>query len=370
MTASGVTVVVLSAVIMLSLLSGMQERLGATGEPENILLISRKGQNIMFSSLEADELVHLLALPGVERTPVDELLISPEIMHMCEADMPGVPRSDGKRALLYVRGVDPIALDVHRRVNVIDGHFPEEEQQVMVGATAFVKLDASREDIQVGCELAFEGETWTVCGIFEADGALVESELWVRSPDLMTALRRRTSTFAAIRFESPAKARGGLALFDEAGALSRYFKGWPENDYYREFTGTLNWVYWLASIMVVAVAAAGLLIGVNTMYTTVVTRARETGTHRVLGYSRTDVSLSLVTESFLISTVGGVCGVLLGFVVQDLPIRTSQGAFFLRMNASVVAGGLVLSALIGVLGALLPLVKLMRMSVVDALRYR
>lgn len=370
LTAGGVGIVVFSAVIMLSLAFGMQGRLVSTGEPENILLISRKGQNIMFSSLEADEIAHLLGIPGVERTPTDALLISQEIMHMCWVDTEGVPRDDGRRALVYVRGVDPIALDVHRRISVIDGHFPETEQQVMVGSTAFVKLGVSREDIRVGREVTFEGETWTVCGIFEAGGALVESELWVRSVDLMTALRRRTSTFAAVRFESAAKAREGLALFDDAGALSRYFKGWFENDYYREFTGTLNWVYWLASIMVAAVAVAGLLIGVNTMYTTVVTRARETGTHRVLGYSRIDVSLSLVIESLLISAVGGAVGVLLGFVVQDLPIRTSQGAFFLRVNAPVVACGLGLSVLIGILGALAPLAKLMRMSVVEALRYR
>jgi len=370
MTAGGIGVVVFSAVIMLSLAMGMRERLGETGEPENILLISRKGQNIMFSSLEADELTHLYALPGVARTPSDELLISEEIMHMCWVDMPDIRPADGKRALLYVRGVETIALDVHRRINLVDGHFPEDEQQVMAGTTAFVKLGVPREEIQVGRTVDFEGETWTICGLFEAGGALVESELWVRSPDLMTALRRRTSTFAAIRFEDPGRAQSALKEFEEAGALSRYFKGWSENDYYREFTGTLNWVYWLATIMVAAVAVAGLLIGVNTMYTTVVTRARETATQRVLGFSRADVSLSLAIESLLISIAGGAAGVLLGFVLHDLPIRTSQGAFFLRVGMPVVAGGLALSVLIGVLGALLPLSRLMRMSVVEALRYR
>jgi putative ABC transport system permease protein len=370
MTAGGIGVVVFSAVIMLSLAAGMKERLGATGEPENILLISRKGQNIMFSSLEADETVHLFSLPGVARTPADELLISEEIMHMCWVDVSDTRSADGKRALIYVRGVETIALDVHRRINLIDGHFPEDEQQVMVGTTAFVKLGVPREEVQVGRTVDFEGETWTICGLFEAGGALVESELWVRSTDLMTALRRRTSTFAVIRFEDPSQAQEALTEFEEAGALSRYFKGWSENDYYREFTGTLNWVYWLTTVMVAAVALAGLLIGVNTMYTTVVTRARETATQRVLGFSRTDVSLSLAIESLLIAVAGGGAGVLLGFVVQDLPIRTSQGAFFLRVGLPVVAGGVALSVLIGMLGALLPLSKLMRMTVVEALRYR
>jgi putative ABC transport system permease protein len=366
MTAAGIAVVVLAAVLMLSLAHGLRSRVDVTGDPENLVAISRKGQNAMFSNIEEDELAHLLSLEGVARSPFGEPLVSPEILHMSFMQAEG--GTGGRDAVLYVRGVRDVALDVHPGVVVVEGSFPDGAREVMLGATAHVKLGLGREALRVGSRLRFENEDWTVSGFFDTGGAMIDSEVWVRDDDLMTALRRRTPTFAVVRFDSPAAAAAALRAFEQSGALFRFFKAWSEPAYYHEFTGTLRWVYGLVLVMVAAVTVAGGAIGVNTMYTAIRRRRSELAAQRVLGFSRTDIAAALFVESEIVALAGGVAGAALGALADGIPMRTTQGAFCIAVDLSTQMAGLGLAAVIGFVGAAVPQIKAARVRLVEALR--
>ena len=373
MTVAGIAIVVFAAALMLALSRGVLVRLDVTGEPQNLLVISRAGQNTMFSSITEDELVQLIGLPGVAVDANGGKLVSPEIMHGAFVGMGPAPENEEDASVrkppVYVRGVRDLGYSVHRSVKLVEGHLPEKDFDLLVGPTVHVKMGVPQSALGVGATLHFEGKTWTICGRYTANGGIIESELWAREQDMMTVLRRRTHTFACIRFTSPRQVDEALALFRTSGAIERFFKGWPEKQYYRDYTKALAWMFWLSLFMVAAITAAGALIGVNTMYTAIISRIDEIGTLRVLGFCRADIVVSLLIESTATSLLGGVIGISLSFAVNGLPMRLSQGAFTLVVDWQVLVGGLILAMLIGALGALIPTIKGLRMTIIRALKY-
>ena len=221
----------------------------------------------------------------------------------------------------------------------------------------------------VGKKVRFESEDWTIVGRFTDNASLIESELWVPEDTLMGMMRRRTHSLVVAKFTSPAHAREATGLFRKSGVIEKYFKGWPEREYYGQFTEGLSWIYWLSVFMVCLVAGAGVLIGLNTMYTVVVNRMGEIATHRILGFSKFDITMSLLTESVLLAMIGGLLGSGAGMIFDDMPMKLSYGAFRLSVDALVVSAGMGLALLVGVLGALLPTYKGLRLSIVEALHY-
>jgi ABC-type lipoprotein release transport system permease subunit len=366
LTVLGTAVVVFAAVLMLALWRGLVERLQATGEATNVLAISRAGQNNMFSSIPEDEVTYLWGLPGVATDESGAALVSAELMHMPFVNVEG---ATGKGIPVSVRGVNAVAYDVHRSVRLVEGRLPEDSFEIVAGAAIHSKLGVTADVVGVGRAISFENREWRIVGRFEAGGSLFESEFWSREEDLQTVLRRRTHSFVVVRMEDPSKVPAAMKEFEKSGAVERFFKGWPEVAYYREFMAALAWVKWLSVFMVVAVTIAGALIGVNTMYSAVVSRLHEIAAQRVLGFSAADIAGAFLVESVAISLLGGAAGVAAGLLVNDLPLNLSQGAFFLVVDWPVMAAGMGLAVVIGTLGALLPAAKGLRMGIVDAMRH-
>ena len=72
------------------------------------------------------------------RTTDGRQLISPELLHVSFVDLD----AGGKevRAPVTVRGVDPVAYEVHRTVRVLRGRLPENSWEALAGCAAHVKL--------------------------------------------------------------------------------------------------------------------------------------------------------------------------------------------------------------------------------------
>lgn len=226
------------------------------------------------------------------------------------------------------------------------------------------------DKLQVGNTVKFENQEWTICGKFDAENSMLESEIWCKDEDLMTVLKRRTPTFAVINFENAAAANKALQKFQDEGAVSRFFKGWIESQYYRDFSRNLQWIVWISLVTSFAVLAAAILIGLNTMYTSIMNRMREFGTLRVLGFSRRDIVATLIFESVFLSCISGFLGVALGTLLNGVPIKIANSAFSLVVDSSVVLIGLSVSIMIGLLGAVLPSMYIIKTAIINALNTR
>jgi putative ABC transport system permease protein len=366
MTIASAALVVFACVLILSLSRGLYKRLGASGEPSNLLLISRKGQNIMFSDVKEDEIADLSNLPGLAKGPNGEFLISPEIMHVGWIETKEANKT--RRLPVQIRGVNPVAWDVHRAVRVTQGNLPAGPYEVLAGRAAYIKLGVPAEKVVPGEKLHFEKQEWTVCGLFEAGNSLFESELWVNESDILASLRRQTHSFVVLRLEGVDRVAPALQEFQQAGPFERSFKGWSERGYYEELSKSLNWVFYLSIFMVAAITAAGLLAGINTMYAAVMSRMREIATLRVLGFRRRNILAGQVVESLVMSVAGGVLGLLVGSLANGIPMKMSQGAFYLCVDGTVVAVALGLTFLMGFIGGLLPAIRCLRLSIPESFR--
>jgi putative ABC transport system permease protein len=121
--------------------------------------------------------------------------------------------------------------------------------------------------------------------------------------------------------------------------------------------------------LLLGLGAVALLVGgigvANTMVISVLERRSEIGLRRSLGATRGQVRTQFVTESLLLSLLGGVAGVLLGYLVTGLYSMT-QG-WPTTMPLWVMAGGVVATVVIGAVAGLYPAVRAARMAPTEAL---
>ena len=113
----------------------------------------------------------------------------------------------------------------------------------------------------------------------------------------------------------------------------------------------------------------------NTMYAAVASRGREIGTLRALGFSRFSVLTSFLMESIFICLLGGVLGCLATVPLNGITGGTqaatfSEVTFSLSYGPWVLAFGMIMALIMGVLGGIFPAVRAIRLQIVNALRER
>jgi putative ABC transport system permease protein len=115
----------------------------------------------------------------------------------------------------------------------------------------------------------------------------------------------------------------------------------------------------------VAVGIGGIGIA-NIMVISVLERRAEIGLRRALGATRRQVAVQFLTESALLSVLGGLGGVLLGAAATvGYALSTGQAVV---VPAVAAAGGLAVSLAVGVVAGVYPAVRAARLPPAEALR--
>mgnify|MGYP003289780004 CR=1 FL=1 len=144
------------------------------------------------------------------------------------------------------------------------------------------------------------------------------------------------------------------------------------SDMVSEFTSILDYV----TIFVVLVAAISLLVGgigvMNIMLVSVTERTREIGIRKALGARTGSILLQFLSESAIISLMGGVIGIILGVAgaaaVCTL-IGSAIGELTLQVEASTVLGASLFSTAVGIFFGIYPAKKAAKLSPIEALRH-
>ena len=359
MSAGGSMLVVLLVIAAASFIAGMNQSLRASGSSRNVILMGAGSEESVERSEIAMKATSIAAtgISGIERVAgVDA--ISPEV----HAALPATTE-DGDSLNMVIRGVTPTAFLVHREVVLERGRLPDAgADEVMLGRLAAGNLG----DADLGATLRIDERPFEVVGIVSADGGVVEGEVWMPLSDVLVVTQRDSLSCIVLRRvdESMTSAYGFAAtrLDLELSAIreDRYFAG-------------LAAFFEPVRLMVIAtaalVAAGGVVGGLNTTYAAFASRVREIGTLRTLGYSRSAVIRTLIEESILMASIGGLIAAVVGRMLFDgLTVRFSMGAFGLEVGPAEIAMGMAAGLLLGVAGALIPAYRCLRLPIPEALR--
>jgi macrolide transport system ATP-binding/permease protein len=125
------------------------------------------------------------------------------------------------------------------------------------------------------------------------------------------------------------------------------------------------------STLLASIAAISLLVGgigiMNIMLVSVTERTKEIGLRKAIGARRTDILLQFLAESVVVSVVGGLAGILLGWGITMVLSRFAGWSTSISIES--VALAFFFSAFIGMLFGIYPARKASLLHPIDALRY-
>lgn len=144
-----------------------------------------------------------------------------------------------------------------------------------------------------------------------------------------------------------------------------------------EMLDMMNSMISIVITILAAIAGISLLVGgigiMNIMLVSVTERTREIGIRKALGAKESSIMKQFVIESGTTSALGGVLGILLGYILCSVasPIITSLMDAEITVSPSVASALLAfgISVSIGVLFGYLPARKASRLNPIDALRH-
>jgi ABC-type antimicrobial peptide transport system permease subunit len=129
---------------------------------------------------------------------------------------------------------------------------------------------------------------------------------------------------------------------------------------------TTTLTYLLAAVAGISLIVGGIGI-MNMMLTTVTERTKEIGLRKAIGAKKKDISTQFLVESVLLTFIGGVVGVILGwliaFIISSLGIIQAQVSIFSILLAFSV------SAIIGIAFGYYPARRAAGLNPIEALRF-
>jgi len=125
------------------------------------------------------------------------------------------------------------------------------------------------------------------------------------------------------------------------------------------------------SIVLGSIAAISLLVGgigiMNIMLATVSERTREIGIRRALGAKKRDIVVQFLSETLLLTFLGGILGLFLGFVIPSAVSRYGDMPTVITGWSLVLAFGI--SAAVGIVFGMYPAWRAANMDPIESLRH-
>jgi putative ABC transport system permease protein len=274
----------------------------------------------------------------------------------------------------YVMGVNDEFFDLMNSDMLEGKEFDKSDLQgrtkvAVLGYTLSEDLFGEAED-GAGRTIRIDNMRLKVIGVFEKTG---DSEMD------KSAVIPYTTTFASL---NPDKTFWsiylGVASEDEVEAASEkaeeaLLRRYKEDEFslteQSEILSTINSIFAVLNAILVAIGSISLLVGgigiMNIMYATVTERTKEIGIRRAIGATKQDILTQFLTESVVLSILGGLVGLLLSVLIV-LGIRVFFPA---AINAVAVIIAIGVSSFIGIFFGVFPAKRAANLPPIVAIKY-
>jgi putative ABC transport system permease protein len=387
LTVLGIVIGVAAVIAMLAVGKGAQESI--TGSINsigtNLLVVFPGGkEQDRFRSLtmrDAEALRDQLAAPSIEA-------VAPTL------EIGGEVTFGGQQMSSPLIGVTPEYFQV-RNVNVAEGEVITEEH--VLGRASVVLLGSEvaetlfgHADGVTGETVRIEGQPFRVIGVLESKGG---GELGSEDDQVIVPL-----TTAKARLMGPRSGQAGDRIdviyvqaasgdlvsqaMEEMAQILRArhritdgmddFTIFTQQDLLAEAESITN----VLTIFLGGIAGISLLVGgigiMNIMLVSVTERTREVGLRKALGARKRDILTQFLTESSLLSFLGGLIGILLGWLISLIvgQIAAANDAPFTPVvGIDAILLATIFSAVIGLFFGIYPANRAAGLEPVEALRY-
>ncbi|MEE2681071.1 MAG: ABC transporter permease [Planctomycetota bacterium] len=364
----GSMLVVLLVLASTGFVTGMRKSIVTSGNARNMILmaagstesIERSEVAMQTAGILAASVKGLRSLGGVEA-------ISPEIHLAMPVSTVDPASQENTGDLIVFRGVTASAWLVHQEAQLESGRPPEPgRSEIILGRMAARSLGFEPSTTAIGNRLWIGAEPVEVVGTLTGAGSVIEGEAWIDLTNLQVIAQRDSLSCVVLTREEATPA----SIDDFAvSRLDLELVAIEETDYYSTLAAFFRPIQWMVVITAILVAFGGIVGGLNTTYASFASRVRELGTLQTLGYSRPAIMISLVQESLLASAIGALIACGLGLLFIDgIAIRFSLGVFGIEIDNVVLAGALAAGLVLGVLGAIIPAWRCLRLPIPEALR--
>lgn len=174
------------------------------------------------------------------------------------------------------------------------------------------------------------------------------------SADVMSLVQEDVATLLLERHGISDPAQADFSIFNQADILAT--------------AGSITQTF---TILLGSVAGISLLVGgigiMNMMLTTVTERTKEIGLRKAIGAKQRDINLQFLSEAVMLTFSGGVCGVILGWLISYGV--SYSGLLQTKVTLSSVLLAFGISAAIGIIFGYYPANRAAKLNPIEALRY-
>jgi putative ABC transport system permease protein len=386
LTILGIVIGVGAVIAMLSIGRGAQASI--TGSIEGI------GSNLLFvvSGGENQEVRNAKALTLEDAQAMRDVFQAPSVIGVAPIlEQGGAISGQGESTNSSVYGVTT-DYEWVRNATLAEGEFINETH--LLGRSAVVILGPAvadelfgRHEGLVGEAVRINGQPFRVIGITEEKGGSGftndDNRVLVPLTTAQTRLFQRIVPNSvdmiivqALDSESVPQASEELSAILRA----RHRTGLGEDDFtvfnQQDFLATAASITGVLTIFLGGIAAISLLVGgigiMNIMLVSVIERTREIGLRKALGARKRDILVQFLAESSLLSLVGGILGIILGWLIS-VAVGAIAAAADAEINPTIGLDAVLLATLfsmaVGLFFGLYPANRAANLEPVEALRY-
>lgn len=366
MTVLSTGLVVWASVLSFGLTDGLQYALKVTGHELDLIVVRKGATDEIGSGIEQKVAREVSSLPGIARGEQGQPMCSVEFVTILTKPR----RNNGGTVNLIVRGLEQIGRTMRPDFKIVQGRDIEPGK---FEALTSRSMAARFENLAIGEKLEVNRQYFEIVGYYEAAGSAAESEVWTDLRDL-TLARKTPAAVSSIclRAESPEQRDSLIArLADDKRFQLNAIR---ETKYFEDQMNQANAIQYIGYIIAGFLIFGAMFAAANTMYAAVASRAREIGTLRALGFPRGSILVSFLFEAVVLCLLGGLAGCLATLPFNGLSTGTinqfSEITFSFRFGPRVLAQGVLLALVMGLLGGILPAIRAVQLNIISALRER
>lgn len=364
MTALGIGLTVAIFIVMMALVHGLDSTFVETGHPNHLIVIRNGSLNETNSYFNRDLLQTVRLLGGIRTGSGGEPRAVGEILVVINH-----PRVTGEASNVIVRGTSTLGLELRPDLRLVEGRwFRRGLREVAVSRS----LSRRFQNMRLGDTLHMSRSDWKVVGIFDAGGTAYDSEVFTDAEDVAQDWDRPIHTSILLEaWDAPAAQEITRRIADDRRI---HLQAISQREYFRGQMVSSVGIKALGGFIALVMGVGSCFAAMNMMYAAVLSRTKEVGTLRALGFSRWSILSSFIVEAALLALAGGALGCLMALPIHGLSTGTanfvtfSEILFNFRITPWILMQGVVFAVAVGLVGGLLPASRAARLRVIDALR--